>query len=115
MSGSPVAIVFEPHVGGRIFERDAQGTEIPWGEILAVGAAHRIEYLWHLFFPPAEATRVAVTFTPSAGGTTVRIVQTGWDALAEPASAAAKETSAGWAIASEHYRAFVDEQREEAP
>ncbi|MCU1430505.1 MAG: Activator of Hsp90 ATPase 1 family protein [Actinomycetia bacterium] len=108
MSGAPVAIVFEPRVGGRIYERDAQGAELQWGEVLVWDPPTRVECLWYLFFTRAEATRVAVTFTPSAGGTTVRLVQTGWDALGEPGPIRRERTVHGWAAVTAEYRRHVD-------
>jgi len=113
MSGAPAAIVFEPHAGGRIFERDAHGAELPWGEVVVWDPPNRIEYLWHLFFARAEATRVAVTFTPNALGTRVRLVQTGWDALGDQGLIRREGTTKGWATVCEHYRRILDASMEE--
>lgn len=77
-------IVFEPFVGGRIYERGADGTEYDWGEILEWDPPARVRYLWHLFFPRNEATEVAVTFTGAEDGTQVRLEQSGFERLGEP-------------------------------
>ncbi len=111
LSAEPVAIVFEPHVGGRIYERDSQGAELPWGEIVVWAPPARIEFLWHLFFTPEEATHVEITFAPSPGGTVVRIVQTGWDALAEQGPLRREGNARGWSTAIEAYRQIVEHGR----
>jgi uncharacterized protein YndB with AHSA1/START domain len=81
LSGDPAAIVFEPSVGGRIFERAGDGTEHAWGEVTAWEPPARIVYRWHLFFDPAEATEVEVTFEARGDVTTVRLEQRGWQRL----------------------------------
>lgn len=111
VSGGPVAVVFEPRAGGRIYERDANGGEHPWGEVLVWEPPLRVEYLWHLFFPRAEATRVTVTFAPLGGSTHVRLEQTGWDALGEQGSIRRDRTTRGWGVVSAEYRRFVIEGR----
>jgi hypothetical protein len=111
MSGSPEAIVFEPRVGGRIYERDAQGTEVAWGEVLVWAPPLRIEYLWHLFFARAEATQVAVTFTAVEHGTVVRLVQTGWDALGESGALRRERTINAWTTITAQYRRSLETNR----
>src|SRR5215210_3459133 len=56
-------IVFEPHVGGRLFERTAAGAEHDWGEVVAWQPPERLVYLWHLRADRADATEVEITFT----------------------------------------------------
>jgi hypothetical protein len=103
------AVVFEPHVGGRIYERDTAGTEHTWGEVLVWDPPTRLECLWHLAFPRDEATRLAITFTPTDGTTSVRLEQTGWDALGEPGRIRRERTVAAWTHVTDVYRQFVNE------
>lgn len=96
ISGRPERIVFEPRPGGRIYERAADGTEHPWGEVIDYQRPERISYWWHLFFDRAEATRVEVTFEPTSTGTRVRLVQTGWDALGDQGRPRRERTAMAW-------------------
>jgi len=68
---------------------------------------HRLELLWHLFFPRSEATHVVVTFTAEGAGTRVRIEQTGWEALGSAGPARRERTQAGWAATTAGYRELL--------
>jgi uncharacterized protein YndB with AHSA1/START domain len=60
--------IIEPKVGGRWYERGADGTECDWGYVLAYEPSERIVLSWHLqgdwsFHPdPAKASEVEVQF-----------------------------------------------------
>jgi uncharacterized protein YndB with AHSA1/START domain len=108
-SGDALAIVFEPHPGGRIFERTSDGRELEWGEVLDWEAPRRLRLLWHHVFDRSEATQVEVAFTEADGGTKVRIVQTGWEALGDEGRARRDRTSAGWSNVTAPYRALAEE------
>lgn len=63
------AVVIEPRVGGRWYERTADGKECGWGRVLEVDAPHHIALGWQItpeFSPEPDeqqASRVDVRFT----------------------------------------------------
>ena len=78
----PRAIVLEPYVGGRIYERTAAGFELDWGEITEWEPPRRLGYRWHLRDDRADATEVAITFEEWRDSTTrIRIEHHGWERL----------------------------------
>jgi uncharacterized protein YndB with AHSA1/START domain len=83
VSGDPDASVcMEPGLGGRIFERTSDGTEIDWGEITEWEPPRRLGYLWHIRRDRADATDVSITFTDLGNGTTrIDIEHSGWERL----------------------------------
>lgn len=96
VSGDPAAVVFEPRAGGRIVERGRDGTEHEWGTILDWQPPDRLRYLWHLFFDPAEATEVEITFTAIEQRTVVRLEQRGWERLGAAGPGRRDRTRQAW-------------------
>jgi uncharacterized protein YndB with AHSA1/START domain len=69
-----VDLVIEPFVGGRWFERDTDGVETPWGEVLAWEPPSRLMLAWRLGadhrYDPDLLTEVEILFAPAEGGGT---------------------------------------------
>ena len=79
----------------------ADGTECEWGAVLAWEPPHRLAMTWHPGQPADPHTRVEVTFEPVADGTLVRLVHSGWEALAIPDAARVErleEYRKGWDV-----------------
>jgi uncharacterized protein YndB with AHSA1/START domain len=106
VSAAPgLTVAFEPHVGGRIYERTAEGEEHDWGEVLVWEPPSRLAYLWHLRFDRSDATEVEVSFEPATEGTAVTIVHRGWERLGAAAEERRERNLKGWSGVLEHYRA----------
>ncbi len=99
-----VAVTFEPHVGGRIYERTPDGTEHDWGKVLVWEPPSRLSYLWHLMSDRRDATEVDISFSGDSEGTTVRIVHRGWERLGASAAERRERNRQGWAGLIRHYK-----------
>jgi uncharacterized protein YndB with AHSA1/START domain len=70
MTGRAEAVVLQGGVGGRIYERTADGTEHEWGEVIVWQPPARLAYLWYLGRDRADATEVEIRFL--VGSTTLK-------------------------------------------
>ena len=78
------AVLIEPKVGGRIFERTTSGEELYWGSVIAWEPPTRFGYRWHITSQPDEATEVEIRFSEVAAGVTcVTIEHSGFDRLGD--------------------------------
>ena len=98
-------IVFEPHIGGRVFERTATGEEVDFGEITIWEPPRRLGYLWHIRRDRADATDVEISFVQQDDGTTrVEIVHSGWERLGSDGVAWRERNKKGWATLIPYYK-----------
>ena len=100
-------VIFEPRVGGRIYERTPAGAEHDWGEILEWEPPRRLVYLWHLRADRADATEVEIRFIAQRRGTQVEIEHRGWERLGAPAIPRRQGNLAGWGSLLPHYREAI--------
>lgn len=75
ISRSPqVDVVLEPRVGGRWFERGADGSTCEWGKVLAFEPPRRLLLAWQIGgewrYDASFVTEVEIIFTPLDGGET---------------------------------------------
>ena len=98
-------VVFEPRVGGRVFERTRAGAEHDWGEVLAWDPPSRIVYSWHLRADRADATEVEIRFVPvgDRGRTRLEIEHRHWERLGERGTAWRDANFGGWRTLLPHY------------
>ena len=109
-SDDPDATVhLEPRLGGRIFERTADGREIDWGEVTEWDPPRRLGYLWHIRRERSQATDVLVRFEDAGGGTSrIRIEHTGWERLGADGPDWRDANRGGWGGLLPHFRAAAE-------
>ena len=97
-SGDPdTVVVFEPRLGGRIFERTSAGTEIDWGEITLWNPPAQLGYRWHIARDASDATEVEISFVAVDGERTrLEIVHDGWEHLGAEGPAWREANTGGW-------------------
>ena len=87
MTGRAEAVVLQGGVGGRIYERTADGAEHDWGEVTVWQPPARLAYLWYLGRDRAGATEVEIRFLArGVGATRVEIEHRGWSGWARTPS-----------------------------
>jgi uncharacterized protein YndB with AHSA1/START domain len=91
-------VIFEPGVGGRIYERTLDGDEHVWGTVTAWEPPGRVVFTWHPGRGPDIEQDVEVRFEPSGTGTRVELVHTGWERLGDRAAAFRENYDGGWDI-----------------
>jgi hypothetical protein len=109
VTGQAEQVVLQGDVGGRIYERTADGTEHDWGEVTVWQPPSRLSYLWHLGTGRAAATEVDIRFVPTGqNATRVEIEHTGWERLGEAAGTWRDRNVAGWQGLLPHFKAAAE-------
>lgn len=115
--GKAVTIAVEPHVGGRWFERDADGNETDWGRVKIYRPGEQLLLDWQLNgqfqFDPAIHCEVDIRFTASAsGGTTVTLEHRDLESLGSDAPRIAEMIRSGWPKKLQGYATCASAQEE---
>jgi uncharacterized protein YndB with AHSA1/START domain len=92
----PAAVIFEPRVSGRIFERARSGEEYIWGTVLAWEPPARVVFSFHPGRDEKEAQTVEVTFSAVPEGAKVVLIHSGWEKLGANAQKARDSYNQGW-------------------
>jgi uncharacterized protein YndB with AHSA1/START domain len=115
--GVPIAeTVFEPRVGGHIYDRGEDGSECRWARVLAYEPPHRVVFswdigpTWQLETDPENASEVEVRFTAeSPDHTRVELEHRlldrhgpGWESVRDGIDGAE-----GWPLYLERYAALI--------
>lgn len=113
----PIAeTVFEPYVGGHIYDRGVDGGRCPWARVLAFEPPHRVVFSWdidpqwHLETDPENTSEVEVRFIPDGPGhTRVELEHRnidrhgpGWDSVRRGIAG-----EAGWPLYLSRYAALL--------
>jgi uncharacterized protein YndB with AHSA1/START domain len=102
-SAAQADVVLEPRVGGRWYERGADGSECEWGKVLEWEPPSRVLLAWQIGadwkFDAKLVTEVEITFTPvGSGETRVDLEHRYLERMGEGAERvrAAFDSEAGW-------------------
>ena len=115
--GDHDGVFIEPRVGGRWYERDGQGAEIQWGEVLAWEPPGRLLLAWQLdaawTYRPDLITEVELTFAPlPGGGARVTLEHRGFERLGADGAAFAARLDSGWPSRVADFGRYADEHAE---
>jgi uncharacterized protein YndB with AHSA1/START domain len=89
-------VVWEERVGGRIYERHADGGEGEWGRVVEWEPPARFLMSWYPGKDASTATELEVRFTPEGDGTRVDLEHRGWEIFAEEAQQTRDSYDNGW-------------------
>ena len=108
VTGRAEIVVLQGEVGGRIYERTADGVEHEWGEVTVWQPPARLAYLWYLGRDRADATEVEIRFlAQGAGATRVEIEHRGWERLGPAGGPWRDRNQAGWQSLLPHFTAAI--------
>ena len=91
----PAEVVYEPRVGGRVYDRLNDGRENQWGTVLAWEPPHRVAIEWKVN-PANPTTELEVRFTAEGSGTRVDLEHRGWERYGEEAHESFSSYNSGW-------------------
>jgi uncharacterized protein YndB with AHSA1/START domain len=75
-------LAFEPHLGGRFLERQADGEEFEIGRIIAWEPGVQLRFTWRPeSFAPDQSTEVQVRFEAVGEETRVTVEHRGWESV----------------------------------
>jgi uncharacterized protein YndB with AHSA1/START domain len=121
MLGVPIAeTVFEPKVGGNIYDRGTDGSECRWARILAFDPPHRVVFswdigpTWQVETDPDLTSEVEVTFIAEAPDRTRVELEhrhlerhgSGWESIRDGVA-----HDEGWPLYLDRYAALFGEAR----
>ncbi|ASP33360.1 SRPBCC domain-containing protein [Labrenzia sp. VG12] len=90
-------VSMEPVPGGQIIEISPDGERFVWGHVTDIERPQRIELAWYVGRTVEAATKISVSFEPNGDDTTsIRLVHSGWEALADEAAQIRERYSGGW-------------------
>jgi uncharacterized protein YndB with AHSA1/START domain len=110
VTGRPdLTIVLESGIGGRIYERTAEGVEHDWGEVTIWKPPTTLAYRWYLRRDRADATDVEIHFRAvPGGGTRIEIEHRGWERLGSSGQQWRDQNQAGWQSLLPHFTTVMN-------
>jgi uncharacterized protein YndB with AHSA1/START domain len=103
--GKDSKVFLEGRVGGRYYERRADGSEYEIGRVTAYEPPSIVAFTWRA---PSwnVTTQVEIRFSAEAGGTRIELEHSGWD-QSEKTREARTNYDSGWGRILEHYQAAL--------
>jgi uncharacterized protein YndB with AHSA1/START domain len=99
--GQDSRICLEGQLGGRFYERRADGSEYEIGRLTSYDPPSTVAFTWRA--PSWDVTtQVKIRFTPEADGTRVELEHSGWEQSARTRDAH-KNYDSGWGTILGHY------------
>ena len=87
--------MFEPGVGGEVYEVVEAGERGHWATVLEWDPPNRLVSAWEVT-PSVTGTEVEVRFLPADASTRVELEHRGWERLAESAEEKRDSYGSGW-------------------
>ena len=91
-------IVFEPRIGGAVYELGANGEHGHWATVLEWDPPHRLVLAWNILERPGDLTEVEVRFVPDGAATRVELEHRGWEHVEVDGSEKRSNYDAGWDV-----------------
>ncbi len=101
-------VILQNGKGARLYEQRKDGSTCEWGIITVWDPPHRVGFTWHPGREPDTAQEVAVSFTPTDGGTEIEVVHSGWEILGEEAEKTRADYDNGWDVVLARYTSHRD-------
>jgi uncharacterized protein YndB with AHSA1/START domain len=115
---APLAeMVFEPHVGGNVYDRGTDGSECRWSRVLAFEPPHRVVFswdislAWQLEADPAKTSEIEIRFDAEGPNSTKVTLEhrhidhhgEGWEAMRDAVS-----SDGGWGAGLRRFASFAE-------
>jgi Activator of Hsp90 ATPase homolog 1-like protein len=108
VTGQAELVVLQSGVGGRIYERTADGGEHDWGEVTVWQPPAKLAYRWHLGGDRRDATEVEIRFLARGpDATTIEIEHRGWERLGAAGEQWRARNQIGWQTLLPHFLAAI--------
>lgn len=92
-----VELVFEPKLGGQVYEVSSTGERNVWSTVLAWDPPSRIVLTWSPDRDQSVQTELELRFTAEGLGTRVQLIHRGWERWGEQAQSYRDGYDSGWA------------------
>ena len=107
-----VDVVIEPRAGGRWYEKGADGSEHPWGRVIAYEPPSRLVLAWQLtkefVYDPDYETTVEVRFEETADGTRVHFEHRDLERMGPDAVEMLEGMDGGWGMLLDLFKSAAD-------